>query len=64
MMIRILQEPKNAILRQYEKLLALDEVKLVFGGCSGVDCRGSNPARHRSQSAAGNFGGVHAGYHV
>ena len=56
MMIRILQEPKNAILRQYEKLLA--------GGCSGVDCRGSNPARHRSQSAAGNFGGVHAGYHV
>ena len=30
MMIRILQEPKNAILRQYEKLLALDEVKLVF----------------------------------
>ena len=30
MMIRILKEPKNAILRQYEKLLALDEVKLVF----------------------------------
>ena len=30
MMIRNLQEPKNAILRQYEMLLALDEVKLVF----------------------------------
>ena len=30
MMIRMLKEPKNAILRQYEKLLALDEVKLVF----------------------------------
>ena len=30
MMIRILKEPKNAILRQYQKLLALDEVKLVF----------------------------------
>ena len=30
MMIRILKEPKNAILFQYEKLLALDEVKLVF----------------------------------
>ena len=29
-MIRILTEPKNAILRQYEKLLAMDEVKLVF----------------------------------
>ena len=30
LMIRILTEPKNAILRQYEKLLAMDEVKLVF----------------------------------
>lgn len=27
---RILTEPKNAITKQYEKLLALDEVKLVF----------------------------------
>ncbi len=30
MMIRILKEPKNAILKQYQKLLALDEVKLDF----------------------------------
>ena len=30
LMIRIPTEPKNAILRQYEKLLAMDEVKLVF----------------------------------
>ena len=30
MMIRILKEPKNAILRQYQKLLALDEVDLRF----------------------------------
>lgn len=30
LMIRILKEPKNAIIRQYEKLLAMDEVKLVF----------------------------------
>lgn len=30
MLIRILREPKNAILKQYEKLLAMDEVKLVF----------------------------------
>ena len=28
--MRILKEPKNAILKQYERLLALDEVKLVF----------------------------------
>ncbi|MCC8139780.1 MAG: ATP-dependent Clp protease ATP-binding subunit ClpX [Lachnospiraceae bacterium] len=30
MMVRILTEPKNAILKQYQKLLALDEVKLEF----------------------------------
>ena len=29
-LVRILREPRNAILKQYEKLLALDEVKLVF----------------------------------
>ena len=28
--IKILQEPKNAILKQYQKLLELDEVKLNF----------------------------------
>ena len=30
MMIKILKEPRNAILKQYQKLLALDEVKLEF----------------------------------
>ena len=30
MLVKILQEPKNAILKQYQKLLALDEVKLEF----------------------------------
>ncbi len=29
-MVQILKEPKNAILKQYQKLLALDEVKLEF----------------------------------
>ena len=29
-MKRILTEPKNAILKQYQKLLAMDEVKLLF----------------------------------
>ena len=28
--VKILKEPKNAILKQYQKLLELDEVKLVF----------------------------------
>ncbi len=29
-LVRILKEPKNAILKQYQKLLELDEVKLTF----------------------------------
>ena len=30
MLVKILKEPKNAILKQYQKLLALDEVNLIF----------------------------------
>lgn len=30
MLVKVLQEPKNAILKQYKKLLALDEVDLEF----------------------------------
>ena len=30
MLVEILKEPKNAILKKYQKLLALDEVKLEF----------------------------------
>lgn len=30
MLVRILTEPKNAIIKQYQKLLSMDEVKLVF----------------------------------
>lgn len=32
MLVKILQEPKNAILKQYKKLLAMDEVELCFDG--------------------------------
>ena len=30
MLVQILQEPKNAILKQYRRLLEMDEVKLEF----------------------------------
>lgn len=30
MLVKILKEPKNAIIKQYQKLLAMDEVKLEF----------------------------------
>ena len=29
--LRILKEPRNAIVRQYQKLLAMDEVQLILG---------------------------------
>lgn len=30
MLVRILKEPKNALLKQYEELLSMDEVELIF----------------------------------
>ena len=30
MLVEVMKEPKNAILKQYQKLLALDEVNLIF----------------------------------
>ena len=30
MLVKILKEPRNAIIKQYQKLLAMDEVKLEF----------------------------------
>ena len=30
MLIKVLKEPKNALLKQYQKLLSLDEVELEF----------------------------------
>jgi len=30
MLVKVLYEPKNAIIKQYQKLLALDEVELIF----------------------------------
>lgn len=41
MLVKILKEPKNAILKQYKKLLALDEVKLEFedGALHAIACK-------------------------
>lgn len=65
MLVKILQEPKNAILKQYQKLLALDEVKLEFedGGAS-CNCCESTGERYRCQGTSRDTGRVYAGYHV
>lgn len=60
-LVRILKEPKNAILKQYKKLLAMDEVNLDFDDeRSGMDCRAGVKERYRSQSTPGDHRGVHA----
>ncbi len=62
-LVRILQEPKNAILKQYEKLLAMDEVKLAF---DEDGCARSHKAKREEGGARCPRGdrGIHAGYHV
>ncbi len=56
-LIRILTEPKNAIVKQYQKLLELDGVKLVFDdSCIKRDCRYIIEKKDRSQRTSGNHG--------
>ena len=65
MYVKILKEPKNAILKQYQKLLALDEVKLDFDdGALEAIAEKANEERDRSKSTAGDYRRVYAGYHV
>ena len=65
MLVKILKEPKNAILKQYQKLLALDEVKLEFeDGALHAIARKALRTPYRSQSSPGYPGGIYAGYHV
>ena len=64
MLVKILKEPKNAILKQYQKLLALDEVKLEFEESTSChSCEGTGKG-YRSQSPARDSGGIYAGYYV
>ena len=41
-LVRILTEPKNALIKQYQKLMAFDEVKLKFteGALKGIARKG------------------------
>lgn len=65
MLVEILKEPKNAILKQYQKLLALDEVKLEFDdGRTSCDRKKSNEERYRSEGASCDHRRIHVRYHV
>mgnify|MGYP000450061976 FL=1 len=64
LMIRILTEPKNAILRQYEKLLAMDEVKLVFEDDALEWIAEEALKKETGARAAGDYRELYAGYYV
>ena len=65
MLVEILKEPKNAILKQYQKLLALDEVKLEFDdGALHAIAKKGNEERYRSEGASCDHRRIHVRYHV
>ncbi len=64
-MVRILTEPKNAIVKQYKKLFELDGVKLTFEReATGGIAEKSVKRKTGSQRLAGHYGRYHDGYHV
>ncbi|MFQ9396446.1 MAG: hypothetical protein ACLR2E_23520 [Lachnospiraceae bacterium] len=65
MLVKILKEPKNAILKQYQKLLALDEVQLDFDEeALAYDRKEGDGEKDGSPGTACYHRGFHAGYHV
>ena len=55
-MVRILMEPKNAIVRQYQHLFSLEAAKLEFTEFSPAShCQKSDGAWHRSSSASSSY---------
>ena len=65
MLVEILKEPKNAILKQYKRLLELDEVKLEFDDDALRSiAKKSAGKRYRCESTPFDHRGFHAGYHV
>ncbi len=63
--IRILTEPKNAFVKQYQKFFALDDVELVFHeGASAGNRRARACARHGRSRAQVDHRGRAAQQHV
>ena len=57
--MRILTEPKNAIVKQYEKLFELDDVQLTFEPEALKEvAKKSAGAQDRCQRSSGHYGAV------
>lgn len=63
--ISILSKPKNAILKQYQKLFEMDNVELCFtDDALTAIADQADRARHRRAGSARHYGGGHAGHYV
>ena len=64
-LVRILSEPKNALVKQYQKLLEMDNVKLEFEAAAlGCYCQRSNQTQHGSPWISSDHRRHHAGRDV
>jgi ATP-dependent protease Clp ATPase subunit len=63
-LIRILQEPKNALVKQYQKLFEMEGVNLRFTDSALKRLPRGDQAQIRCPRPAGDHGNLHARYHV
>ena len=65
MLVKILKEPRNAILKQYEKLLEMDEVKLEFEeNALRAIAKKALEKDTGARALRAIHGRIHAGYYV
>lgn len=65
MLVKILKEPKNAIIKQYQKLLEMDEVRLEFDDDAlYAIAKMAKEKKVGAQSPSCDYRGFHARYHV
>ena len=62
-LVKILKEPKNALVKQYQKLFEMDDAQLEFTD-DVSNCPGSHQKKDRSKRSPVHNGRDHAGYHV
>ena len=64
-LMRILTEPKNALTKQYQKLLELDDVELTFDD-KALEAIAETSLKRKTgaRGLRANYGKYHDGYHV
>ena len=64
-LVRILKEPRNALVKQYEKMFELDGIGLIFDpGCDSGNRQQSSRSKHRCPWPALDHRIGHARHHV